>query len=189
MAKYHVSTDGNPRVCTASDGNCPIGGDDTHYTSKEAARAAFEALLEASDSSFKKTRFGGSVRKVGRDGGVEWRNAKGKLHRDDDLPAVEWSDGTKCWYQNGKLHRDGDQPAIEGASGRKEWYQNGKCHRDGDRPAIECPDGSKYWYQKNKRSRDDGLPAAERADGTKEWWFNGKFQYRVLPDGTRTEKR
>ena len=26
----------------------------------------------------------------------------GKLHRDDDLPAVLWLDGTRAWYQNGE---------------------------------------------------------------------------------------
>ena len=51
----------------------------------------------------------------------------GKLHREDG-PAIEYADGTKCWYVDGKRHRT-DGPAIEWANGHKEWYIDGKCHR------------------------------------------------------------
>jgi hypothetical protein len=36
----------------------------------------------------------------------------GVLHRDNDLPAKIWGDGSQCWYKNGQLHRDTDLPAI-----------------------------------------------------------------------------
>jgi hypothetical protein len=68
-----------------------------------------------------------------------------KRHRDDDQSAVEWSDGSKEWYQNDKIHRNNDRPAVENVSGSKLWYQNGKRHRDNDKPAIEWLDGSKWW--------------------------------------------
>ena len=42
------------------------------------------------------------------------------LHRLNG-PAIEYEDGTKCWYVDGKLHRT-------------------------DGPAVEWPDGMKYWY-------------------------------------------
>lgn len=212
MAKFHVSSDGNPRVCTAAEGNCPIGGNENHYTSKEAARAAFEESVKVPTSTTKKTLSEKSVRKVTAWGTVEWRNSKGQLHRDGDLPAVELTDGAKEWWVNGKCHRDGGLPAIESADGVRAWYQNDKLHRDGDLPAIEDDDGSKWWYQNDQPHRDDGLPAVEMADGTKnwcqngllhrdgdlpaielpdgaKWWYqNGKFQYRVLPDGTRRDR-
>ena len=57
--------------------------------------------------------------------GTRWyRNAMGQLHRDDG-PAVEWSNGTKSWYQNGLRHRT-DGPAIEYSDGGKVWYINGE---------------------------------------------------------------
>ena len=31
--------------------------------------------------------------------------------------------GTKRWYQNGKLHRNNDQPAIIESNGKQWWYQ------------------------------------------------------------------
>ena len=51
-------------------------------------------------------------------------NSAGELHRDDG-PAVEYADGTKCWYHNGLRHRT-DGPAIEWAHGINEWWLNGK---------------------------------------------------------------
>jgi hypothetical protein len=52
-----------------------------------------------------------------------WLN--GKLHREDNLPAVEWDNGEKQWYFNGYLHRD-DGPAISYPNGLKEFYVFGK---------------------------------------------------------------
>ena len=57
--------------------------------------------------------------------GTRWyRNAMGQLHRDDG-PAVEWSNGTKSWYQNGLRHRT-DGPAIEYSDSGKVWFINGE---------------------------------------------------------------
>lgn len=187
MPKYHVSADGNPRVCRASNGNCPIGGDETHYTSKEAARAAFEGSAKAPEWSTKKASSSESVRTIDERGVVEWRNANGELHRDGDLPAIEYLDGTKYWAQNGKWHRGGDLPAIEFPDGTKEWWVNNKRHRDNDLPAVEWMDGTKWWSQNGRLHRDGDLPAVESPDGTKEWWVYGKFQYRILPNGTRID--
>ena len=78
---------------------------------------------------------------------MEYKNEKGQYHREDG-PAVEYTDGSKFWYQNGMLHRE-DGPAIERANGTKKWYKNDIRHRT-DGPAIE-------WV-----------------NGTKEWWVNGK---------------
>jgi hypothetical protein len=46
-------------------------------------------------------------------------------HRDNDLPAVIYSDGTQEWYKNGKRHRDNDLPAAIFRSEYQYWYQNG----------------------------------------------------------------
>ena len=101
-----------------------------------------------------------------------WTNAAGELHRDGDLPAGIWADGTKAWYQNGKKHRDGDKPAETWPNGSKFWHQNGKYHRDGDKPALIWADGDKRWYQNGKLHRDGDEPAVIDSDGRKEWWFN-----------------
>ena len=53
----------------------------------------------------------------------------GKIHRDNDLPAIEYPDGSKVWYKYGKLHRENDLPAIEYASGTKKWFTNGVLNK------------------------------------------------------------
>jgi len=39
---YHVNEEGNPGRCSAKSGNCPFGGEDSHFTSAEAARHSYE---------------------------------------------------------------------------------------------------------------------------------------------------
>jgi hypothetical protein len=55
----------------------------------------------------------------------------------------------KEWYLNGVLHRDYDLPAVVYNDGTKKWYKNGKLHRDNGLPAVEESNGKNYWYYKN----------------------------------------
>jgi hypothetical protein len=73
-----------------------------------------------------------------------YKNKEMTIFHREDGPAVEWSNGEKCWYLNGKLHRE-DGPAVEYACGSKYWYLNGELHRE-DGPAIEYACGDKTWY-------------------------------------------
>lgn len=79
-----------------------------------------------------------AIRKPDEDEGVtdsrgikRWRNKKGQLHRDNDLPAIRYPGGTEEYYQNDKLHRD-NGPAIHKAGsqfnpgGEKVYYKHGK---------------------------------------------------------------
>lgn len=43
MAKFHINSSGEAGECHAQAGGCPFGDADAHFTSKEGARAAFEA--------------------------------------------------------------------------------------------------------------------------------------------------
>jgi hypothetical protein len=81
-----------------------------------------------------------------RYGNKTWYNENGELHRDNDLPAVEFINGDTEWYANGKLHRLNNLPAIENVNGDKLWNENGKCHHLGGLPAIEYANGRKEWY-------------------------------------------
>ena len=83
---------------------------------------------------------------------TEYRLPNGWLHRDDDLPAEIWVDGTQFWYRDGKRHRDNDLPAEIRADGSQLWYRDGKRHRD-DKPAIIYADGSQEWYQDGVKIR------------------------------------
>ena len=62
-------------------------------------------------------------------GNKEWRNEYGLLHRDEDLPAIEFANGTKEWYQNGHLHRL-TGPAVTLANGHKEWWVEDRSYTE-----------------------------------------------------------
>jgi len=81
--------------------------------------------------------------------------------------------GNKRYYNDQQqLHQD-DGPAIEYSVGSKAWYQHDQCHRE-DGPAVELASGDKFWYQYDKLHREDG-PAVEYANGSKEWFLQGQL--------------
>lgn len=96
----------------------------------------------------------------------------GKLHRDDDRPAVITSTGSQHWYRRGQRHRDNDLPASVCSYGDIEWWVNGQRHRDGDLPAIIYANGEKKWFQHGVTHRDNE-PAIIRASGERVWYTNG----------------
>src|SRR5271157_4891870 len=55
---------------------------------------------------------------------VYWKNEKGQLHRLGGLPAIEWANGSKLYYENDKCHRLYGLPAIEYSNGYKEYCEN-----------------------------------------------------------------
>ncbi len=121
------------------------------------------------------------AKQLHREGGlpaIEYSNGdkcwyvNGLAHRDDDLPATELVNGYKEWYVNGIIHRENDLPAAEDINGNKWWYVNGKLHRKGNSPAVETENGN-FWYKNDELHREGGLPAIEYSNGDKEWWVNG----------------
>lgn len=73
----------------------------------------------------------------------------GKLHRDHDLPALEFAvDGTQVWYQDGLIHRDNDRPARVSQL-QREYFWQGKRHRPSGGPTIEYADGRRVWHWNN----------------------------------------
>ncbi len=101
-----------------------------------------------------------------------WTN--GLQHRDNDQPAVIRKDGVMEWWKNGKRHRDNDLPADVAANGTLVWYKNGNMHRDNDRPADIHPDCHKGWYKNGRKHRDNDKPAV-MYQYRNEWWIEGKI--------------
>lgn len=55
-----------------------------------------------------------------------WKNKDGLIHRDNDLPAIMYSDGTKEWFKNGVPHRDDEnKPAISFSNGKNFYLKDG----------------------------------------------------------------
>jgi antitoxin component YwqK of YwqJK toxin-antitoxin module len=103
----------------------------------------------------------------------EYWYKNGKLHHDNDLPAIIYEDGEKRWYKNGQIHRENDLPAVICPYGYQVWYKNGEFHRENDFPAIILPDGTQYWYKNGLLHRDNDLPAIICLNGPQEWYQNG----------------
>lgn len=61
--------------------------------------------------------------KVDEYGTKRWLNNNEEFHRENDLPAIEYSNGDKWYFQKGRLHRL-KGPAIHLADGTKRWYIN-----------------------------------------------------------------
>lgn len=101
-----------------------------------------------------------------------WENEDGERHRDGG-PAVEYSNGTRKWFQHDKLHRD-DGPAIVHANGTKKYYYRGELHRDDGPAEIIVSEGgvTTKWRKYGKLHRDNG-PAVEFFNGAKEYWVDG----------------
>jgi hypothetical protein len=120
---------------------------------------------------------------IDRYGNQRWYNADRELHRDNDLPAIEYADGGKEWWVNGMMHRGEDLPAAEYENGtNKFWWVNGKRHRDNDLPAIEYVDRIKLWYNYGNCHRLGGLPAIEYIRGNNNsWYIYGRyFRYKQI---------
>ena len=102
-------------------------------------------------------------------------------HRDNDLPAVIYDDGSQLWFQNDELHRDNDQPAkiITNKNITNKslyWYQHGKLHRDNDQPATIESIGNRYWYQHDQLHRDNDQPAIIFHNGDQHWYQHGQLK-------------
>jgi hypothetical protein len=102
----------------------------------------------------------------------EWY-IKGKLHRENDQPAIIHRNGDSSWYYDGVLHREKDKPAIVDINGSKEWYYEGKRHRSNDKPASIDEDGNMKWYKHAMQHRDYDRPAVVDVNGNLEWYING----------------
>jgi len=70
------------------------------------------------------------------------------VHREGDLPAIEYKDGRQQYWLNGKQHRDGDLPAFISPS-LTQWVLNGEYYlRPNDQPSDITPT-SLSWYDRN----------------------------------------
>jgi hypothetical protein len=77
---------------------------------------------------------------------IVWMDWNWNTHRDNDLPAIEYKDGTKIWYKNGLKHRENDLPAVVFPDGHLEWWSNGKLHRENG-PAIIRAEGHVFYIK------------------------------------------
>lgn len=103
-----------------------------------------------------------------------------QLHRENNRPAIKWSDGDKSWWYKGQRHRENDKPALRWANGEESWWYHGQRHRENDKPAVVLPDGTKQWFYHallHRENASDGtpMPAIEWANGEKDWYYKNQL--------------
>ena len=134
---------------------------------------------------------------------VFWFNDEGQLHRENDLPAIEFGNGSKEYWKNGVQYNAKPAPSIRvepmskgsdrekvkiinadgsvgwgvhDSLGNMFWYDiAGHRHRDGDLPAAIYDGGAKVWYKHGVKHRDTDNPALIWPSGKKEWYKDGKL--------------
>lgn len=116
------------------------------------------------------------------DGTESWRDAEGRLHREDGPAWACWlthPNGVRYteekWYRHGVLHRMGAPARIKTCRGEicaASWWTDGRLHRE-DGPAKTGEYGD-YWFRHGKLHRDEG-PAKQFGDIYYAWYKDGKL--------------
>lgn len=85
-------------------------------------------------------------------------DASGRLHSRADKPSRISIRGDKEYHRHGKLHRENDKPALVYSDDETymAWYQNGMVNRGNDQPARVWSQGGKEWYRRNQLHREAG---------------------------------
>jgi hypothetical protein len=110
-----------------------------------------------------------------RDGEFEIKISNGKIHSEDDTPAVTGKAGKKSYQlyaNNGNVTRD-TGPAYIVSQGEvilREWAKNGHYHRE-DGPAVESVTG-REWYENGFRHNLKGPAVA--FTGLVKFYINNK---------------
>jgi hypothetical protein len=116
------------------------------------------------------------------DGTESWRDAEGRLHREDGPAWACWlthPNGVRYteekWYRHGVLHRMGAPARIKTCRGEiyaASWWLDGQLHRN-DGPAKTGQYGD-CWFRHGKPHRDEG-PARQFGESYYAWYIDGKL--------------
>lgn len=103
MSKYHINKHGVPAVCRAKNGNCPLGGDESHFNTQEEAQEHADKINEQEHSLLpgvkENNRFGMDKAKFDnlRSKAVfmSYENENGEEESlDGNVQSVNWEDNT-----------------------------------------------------------------------------------------------
>lgn len=99
----------------------------------------------------------------------------------------KYKNGDEKWYKDGKLHRDNDLPAIIEIFDNEKlfheaWYMNGKRHRKYNHASVfyyHHSNGKKFesWWKNGELHREEGPAYIEYFEDDnvekESWWLNG----------------
>lgn len=139
MAKFHISSDGNPRICAAAV-RCPLGGPENHFDSMDEARQAYENFqsgatftpvlkvaksepdvsIEANPSEFDTVSFRGFSRTAGAVSagarGLMGGIMGGKSYSETIAAAKERASYATAYYDKKAEKSEGTSRVLEGNS-------------------------------------------------------------------------
>jgi len=97
-----------------------------------------------------------------------WYDENHNIHRDNDKPAIIYSNGTMDWYQHGKQYRPpGNKPSTITNTGMRVYTDSmGRLHRE-DGPAVITDSGKKYYYHHDQQVLMSVARARAKAFGLK----------------------
>ena len=87
----------------------------------------FYAVSSVGNEAYAKNFAGGGIHRVGGPAQItdqgRFYMQNGIHHREDDKPAIEWSNGSLMWFIKDKKHRLGG-PAVIGPDGEESYWLN-----------------------------------------------------------------
>lgn len=163
MAKFHISKNGKPAPCNAKSGNCPLGGESEHYSTREEANKAIEnnmasqqnVLQSANKGTKQKTKTPINVRFELNEISAKMRevseNGVGfiKLNEDDiNMKAVRYSEeGEPHFKYNGKKYPYSAENHDEVA---KQITADVRADREEDGDVPGAPHSDEPQYRTNR---------------------------------------
>lgn len=90
MAKYHLKENGDPARCRAKLRACPRGGEADHYSSKDEARAAYEAKLGSGSIVPDKLTLVDRLRGKTTEEVIRERTREALLEAIDNIERLQW---------------------------------------------------------------------------------------------------
>ena len=118
MSVIHLQLDGQWAVCAERE-MCDLPYHVPDLTLEAASQLPSQVLYDLLEIVDPPTRIAGT-------GAKSWLDEHGELHRDFDLPAAIWEDGSRFWFHHGKQHREFNRPAEVRPNGSRMWYHYGE---------------------------------------------------------------
>jgi hypothetical protein len=114
MARSHRTLHGTWSACDAEACPLPFHVELSVAEAEALPEHVFEALAEAIDPPTYHLP----------NGTKSWHDPKGNPHREYDLPAIIYGEGSREWYQHGRMSRGRGRPTRVEPNGYKEWWRD-----------------------------------------------------------------
>ena len=183
--KYHISpSTGNPNKCSASVKPCPLGGENEHYPSKEAAREAYEKTQTNGGNTVAKLKKA-TASKVENEQGHASVSTIGGVSITPEMTERYNSSIKKIGYQTPPLSKAEDKVLEDVGNGKKvsdekldamidrlRWSSTNHGHAEPEQVAAGAEVLSYLKAVRSKSPAPNTLPTATTFDPAKQSLFS-----------------